>query len=91
MKIYYKSIEDLEVSSGSSVFAKGMIKADKFDIEVSSGSSGTITLSTDFLDVEMSSGSSFRAPDFVIQSADVEVRSRSTVQLEVTKSLKGNL
>ena len=91
MKIYYKSIEDLEVSSGSSVFAKGMIKADKFDIEVSSGSSGTITLSTDFLDVEISSGSSFRAPDFVIQSADVEVRSRSTVHLEVTKSLKGDL
>lgn len=56
MKIYYKSIEDLEVSSGSSVFAKGMIKADIFDLEVSSGSSCTITLSTDFLDVEMSSG-----------------------------------
>nr|CBL87171.1 conserved hypothetical protein [uncultured Sphingobacteriia bacterium] len=57
MKIYYKSIEDLKVSFGSSVFAKGMIKADIFDLEVSSGSSCTITLSTDFLDVEMSSGS----------------------------------
>ncbi|MBT3543703.1 MAG: hypothetical protein HN488_00020 [Saprospiraceae bacterium] len=41
--------------------------------------------------MKVSSGSSFRAPDFVIQSADVEVRSRSTVHLEVTKSLKGDL
>ncbi|MDG1100766.1 MAG: DUF2807 domain-containing protein [Saprospiraceae bacterium] len=57
VKIYYKSNEDLEVNSGSSVFAKGMIKADKFDLEVSIGSSCTITLSTDFIDVEISSGS----------------------------------
>jgi len=110
VKIYYKSIEDLEVSSGSSVSAKGMIKADKFNLELSSGSACTMTLSTDFLDlevssgstltlagrgdtadIEVSSGSSFRAPDFVIQRADVEVRSGSTVQLEVTKSLVGNL
>lgn len=57
VKIYYKSNEDLEVNSGSSVFAKGMIKADKFDLEVSIGSSCIITLSTDFIDVEISSGS----------------------------------
>ena len=56
MKIYYKSIEDLEVSSGRSVFVKGMIKADIFDLEVSSSYYCTITLSSDFLDVEMSSG-----------------------------------
>ena len=57
VKIYYKSNEDLEVNSGSSVFAKSMIKADKFDLEVSIGSSCIITLSTDFIDVEISSGS----------------------------------
>jgi len=57
VKIYYKFNEDLEVNFGSSVFAKGMIKADKFDLEVSIGSSCTITLSTDFIDVEISSGS----------------------------------
>ena len=57
VKIYYKFNEYLEVNSGSSVFAKGMIKADKFDLEVSIGSSCTITFSTDFIDVEISSGS----------------------------------
>tara|TARA_B100000497_G_C7420846_1_gene264126 strand:- start:401 stop:610 length:210 start_codon:yes stop_codon:yes gene_type:complete len=57
VKIYYKFNEDLEVNAGSSVFAKGMIKADKFDLEVSIGSSCTITLSSDYLNVNLSSGS----------------------------------
>ena len=57
MKIYYKFNEDLEVNSGSSVFVKGMIKAEKFELEVSIGSSCTITLSSDYLNVKISSGS----------------------------------
>ncbi len=110
VKIYYKSFDDLEVSSGSSVSVESIIKTEKFDLEVSSGSSCTMAMSTDFLDlevssgstlrldgdggradIEVSSGSSFRAIDFVVQDVDVEVSSGSTAQLEVTKSITGDV
>ena len=110
VKIYYRSFDDLEVSSGSSVSVKEHIKSDNFDLEVSSGSTCTMAVSADFMDIEVSSGStltldgrasksdievssgsSFRAPDFTSGHVDVEVSSGSTAQLEVTKSIDGDV
>lgn len=79
VKIYYKSIEDLEVSSGSSVSSKGSIKADKFDLEVSSGSTCTVAVITDFLDLELSSGSTITL-DGRGEIADIEVSSGSSLR-----------
>lgn len=110
VKIYYKSINDLEVSSGSSVKVKSIVEADKFDLEVSSGSTCTLGLESEFLDlevssgstlnlsgagsiadIEVSSGSSFRGMDYSVRKADLEVSSGSTAQLEVTRSLVGDV
>jgi len=110
VKIYYKSIVDLEVSSGSSVSVKDKIHADNFDLEVSSGSTCSMAVNTDILDlevtsgstltldgmgknadIEVSSGSSFRAPDFKVQRLDIEVSSGSTAQIEVSKSIDGEV
>ena len=77
VKIYYKSIVDLEVSSGSSVSVEDKIKADKFDLEVSSGSTCTMAVITDFLDLEVSSGSTLTL-DGRGGSADIEVSSGSS-------------
>jgi len=110
VKIYYKSFDDLEVSSGSSVSVKDHLRTDNFDLEVSSGSTCTMAVTADAVDievssgstltldgrasasdVEVSSGSSFRATDFTTGRADIEVSSGSTAQLEVTKSIDGEV
>ena len=77
VKIYYKSIEDLEVSSGSTVSTDDRIKADKFDLEVSSGSTCTMALDADFLDLEVSSGSTLTL-EGKCERADIEVSSGSS-------------
>jgi hypothetical protein len=79
IKIYYKSIVDLEVSSGSSVLAVDMIEVDKFDLEVSSGSSCTMTVRSDFADLEVSSGSTL-VLDGRSDTADIEVSSGSSLK-----------
>ena len=108
--IYYKSLMDLEVSSGCTVSVKDHLKADKFHLVVSSGSTCSMAITTDILDlevssgstitldgsgeradIEVSSGSSLRAPDFVLQDVNVEVSSGSSAQLEVAKSLIGEV
>lgn len=80
---------DLEVSSGSTCSVA--VTADFVDIEVSSGSTLTLDGKADRSDIEVDSGSSFRAMDFSTQIADIEVSSGSTAQLEVTKSIDGEV
>ena len=75
--IYYKSIDDLEVGSGSSVNVKDRIKVVKFDLEVSSGSTCSMALITDMLDIEVSSGSTLSL-DGQATKADIEVSSGSS-------------
>lgn len=77
VKIYYKYINDLEVSSGSSVSVKDHIKSDNFDLEVSSGSTCSVAVSADFMDIEVSSGSTLTL-DGRASRSDVEVSSGSS-------------
>lgn len=77
--IYYKSIDDLEISSGSSVSAEDIINANDFDLEISSGSTCTLALSTGKLDLEVSSGSTLSLEGSA-DMADVEVSSGSSLR-----------
>lgn len=77
VKIYYKSFDDLEVSSGSSVSVQDHIKVDNFDLEVSSGSTCNIAISADLIDIEVSSGSTLTL-DGRADRSDIEVSSGSS-------------
>jgi len=79
VKIYYKSFDDLEVSSGSSVSVKDPINVNSFDLEVSSGSTCSATVNTDAIDLEVSSGSTLTL-DGKGDRADVEVSSGSSLR-----------
>lgn len=79
VKIYYKSFDDLEVSSGSTVSVKDKINTDSFDLEVSSGSTCSLAVSTDNLDLEVSSGSTLTL-DGRGDLADIEVSSGSSLR-----------
>jgi len=80
---------DLEVSSGST--CSMALNTNSLDVEVSSGSTLTLDGRGVNADVEVSSGSSFRATDFTVENLDVEVSSGSTAQLEVTRSIDGDV
>lgn len=79
VKIYYKNINDLEISSGVTVRIEDPIESRHFVLEVSSGSSVTLGLVAEKADIEVSSGSSVTLEGHC-DDVDLEVSSGSSLR-----------
>ena len=75
--VYYRNLNAITVSSGSSVKGNDVIKATRMDIDVSSGSTCSIEVNADRVDVDVSSGSSVSVKGSS-DELDVDVSSGST-------------
>jgi hypothetical protein len=58
--VYYKELEGLDASSGSSIKTDNEIKSDEMDINASSGASINLVIDCTELEVDLSSGSSVK-------------------------------
>lgn len=56
VKLYYKSLDAIEVSAGARVYGTDRIKADDFDLEASSGGGVEIDIKARSIDADISSG-----------------------------------
>lgn len=72
--LYYKTLTGIDLSAGAKVTSDSRIKADKFEIEASSGSSCYVEVESTKMEVDISSGSRVELKGF---AEDLKVESSS--------------
>ncbi len=72
--VTFKDLRSLDVSSSADVYSKGVIKADEFDLEVSSSGAASLELDVDQLEVECNSSGKAELKGSA-KNMDVEVNS----------------
>ena len=60
IKLYFRSLDEISVSAGSSLEGHSLIKADRFDADASSGARMEISVEASSVDSDVSSGASTR-------------------------------
>lgn len=74
IKLYYTSIDEVDISAGAQVFSRDVLKSDDFDAHINSGGSLDLELNVGELEVEVDSGGRFEA-DGSAESMEIDVNS----------------
>lgn len=77
--VYYTDLTDISVAAGASILSDGTIRCSSMDIDVSSGASADIEVTTSDVDAEASSGATLRIKG-TTDKADFDASSGSSIK-----------
>lgn len=85
--VYYKYIDDLDASSGSSIDSEDVLETKKLDVDISSGASINLEVDADIVDADISSGSTLTLSG-ITDEQKIDISSGASYIAKALKSKK---